>query len=113
MREPTLAPIPAAALLIPHAKVLLVKEACGAKLVFSVCKCAICIIALTAGEGFAEPRLAQVGYFLQLVASMGKRAVVTKLADALQMVHAELRLSQLPMKARSLCAVLLVGRLRL
>eukprot|EP00419_Tripos_fusus_P089396 CAMPEP_0172851272 /NCGR_PEP_ID=MMETSP1075-20121228/51543_1 /TAXON_ID=2916 /ORGANISM="Ceratium fusus, Strain PA161109" /LENGTH=156 /DNA_ID=CAMNT_0013697281 /DNA_START=212 /DNA_END=683 /DNA_ORIENTATION=+ len=107
MREPTLAPIPAAALLVPHAKILLVKEVCGAELLLAVCKRAFHIIALTTGKGLAEPRLAQVGHLLQLVASMCKRAIFAKLANALQMVHAELRLSQLPMKARSSCVVLL------
>jgi len=99
MREPALATIPAAALLIPHAKILFVKEACGAKLLFTVRKRALCIIALTAGKGCAQPRLVQVGHLLQLVAAMRKRTVIAKVADALQMVHAELRLSQLLMKA--------------
>jgi len=99
MSEPALATIPAVAPLIPHAKILFVKNVCGAKLLFTVRKCALCIIALTTDKGCAEPRLVQVGHLLQLVATMRKRAVIAKLADALQMVHAEPRLSQLPMKA--------------
>jgi hypothetical protein len=99
MSKPALAPIPAAALLIPHAKILLVEEVCGAKLLFAVRKCALRIIAFAGGKGFAEPCLVQVWHLLELVASMRKRAVIAKLADALQMVHAELCLSQLPVKA--------------